>query len=680
MNAALTGIAAMIAAQGPVGALTAALDDNSPLGPVDGWSPALISTVRLMLSSKAEIVLFWGPEYCALYNETYVPTIGDKHPQVLGRPGREGWAELWDDLGPLLRSVYEQGETVHAKDRPFYIERDGGRGEDVYFDISYSPVFEVDGSIGGVLCIVSETTQRVLAERAMLADRNRLWALARDPFLIADTAGIWLAASPAWTDILGWTEQELIGRTSQWMEHPDDIAATRDRIDDLAHGETVMRFDNRFRARDGSYRTFSWTAVPEGDTIYCVARDVTDHRAHARTLADTEAALRQAQKMETLGQLTGGVAHDFNNLLQIVTGNLELLQRALPADARRLHNMVSRAAAGADRATILTQRLLAFSRRQPLDPRPVDPNQLVTGMLDMLHQTLGETIRVTTTASPQSWPIEVDVNQMENALLNLAVNARDAMHAGGRLTIEVANCQIEADRAVQDGDMAPGAYVMIAVSDTGEGMDAQTLAQAIEPFFTTKEVGRGTGLGLSMVYGFIKQSGGHMRVQSQPGQGTSVRLYLPRHHGSVAANDALDMPAVQPRSGAETILLCEDDDNVRAYSLEVLRDLGYDVIPASDGPAALAALESADDPVDLLFTDVVLPGGMTGADLGRAARQRWPGLKILFTTGYDRDAIVHHGRLDSGVDLLTKPFGYADLAAKVREILDRAEEPTEGVA
>jgi PAS domain S-box-containing protein len=680
MSAAPTGIAAMIAAQGPVGALTAALDDNSPLGPVDSWSPILVSTVRLMLSSKAEIVLFWGPQYCALYNETYVPTIGDKHPHVLGRPGSEGWAELWNDLGPLLRTVYEGGETVHAKDRPFYIERDGGRGEHVYFDISYSPVFEGDGSIGGVLCIVSETTQRVLAEQAMLADRNRLWALARDPFLIADTAGIWLAVSPAWTDILGWSEAELIGRTSQWMEHPDDISATRDRVDDLAHGETVMRFDNRFRAKDGSYRTFSWTAVPDGDIIYCVARDVTEQRAHALALADTEAALRQAQKMETLGQLTGGVAHDFNNLLQIVTGNLELLQRALPADATRLRNMTARAAAGADRATILTQRLLAFSRRQPLDPHPADPNQLVAGMSDMLHRTLGETIRVRTIEKPQSWPIEVDVNQMENALLNLAVNARDAMPSGGQLTIEVANRVIEADQAAKDGDLMPGAYVVICVSDTGEGMDAKTLAQAIEPFFTTKEVGRGTGLGLSMVYGFIKQSGGHMRVQSQPGQGTSVRLYLPRHHGSVAANDAQDVPSTPTRGGAETILLCEDDDNVRAYSLEVLRDLGYAVIAASDGPAALAALEAAEGPVDLLFTDVVLPGGMTGADLSRAARTRWPDLKILFTTGYARDAIVHHGRLDAGVDLLTKPFGYADLAAKIREVLDRAEERTEGVA
>lgn len=666
-----TGTAAMIATQGALGALTAAIDAPSPLGPVNRWSPALVSTVRLILSSKAEIVLFWGPDLCALYNEAYAPTIGDKHPGALGRPACEGWAELWDDLGPLLRSVLDSGETVHAKDRPFYIERDNGRGEDVYFDISYSPVFEADGTIGGVLCIVSETTKRVLAERAMLADRNRLWALARDPFVIADAAGTWLAASPAWTEILGWSETELVGRTSRWMEHPDDAAATRQRIDWLAAGEPVMRFDNRFRTRDGDYRTFSWTAVPDGELVYCVARDVTEQRADARRLAEAEAELRQAQKMETLGQLTGGIAHDFNNLLQIVTGNLDLLARALPPGDEKLRRMVERASAGAERAAVLTQRLLAFSRRQPLDPRAIDPNRLVAGMSDLLHRTLGETIVVRTVETPDAWPIEVDVNQMENALLNLAVNARDAMPGGGTLTIEVANSRIEPDSAWGE-DVAPGPYVLMAVSDTGEGMDAATLAHAIEPFFTTKEVGRGTGLGLSMVYGFIKQSGGHMRVHSEPGVGTSVQLYLPRYQGMVAANeDEADCVEAAPAGGRETILLCEDDDNVRAYSVEVLRDLGYHVVPASDGPAALAALEAIDGRVDLLFTDVVLPGGMTGADLAHAARERWPGLRTLFTTGYARDAIVHHGRLDAGVELLPKPFSYAELAAKVREMLDR---------
>lgn len=686
MSADHRDIAGMIAAQGPLGRLTAGLDASSPLGPVNAWSTTLIATVRLMLSSRAEIVLFWGPDHCALYNEAYAPTIGDKHPRALGQPGREGWAELWDDLGPLLQSVSQTGETYHAKDRPFYIERDGGRGEQVFFDISYSPVFEADGSIGGVLCIVSETTARVLAERATLADRNRLWALARDPFLIADTAGVWLAASPAWTDILGWSEEELIGRTSEWMEHPDDVARTRNEIEDLAEGDPTTRFENRFRTSAGDYRTFSWTAVPEGDLIYCVARDVTQQRQDARALADAESALRQAQKMETLGQLTGGVAHDFNNLLQIVTGNLELLQRALAPEEVRLRRATDNAMAGAERAALLTQRLLAFSRRQPLTPNRIDPNRLIAGMSDLFHRTLGEMIEVETIQTPRAWPVEIDANQMENALLNLAINARDAMPQGGKLTIEVANTHLDSHYAAQESDVTPGQYVLISVSDTGSGMDADTLAHAIEPFFTTKEVGRGTGLGLSMVYGFVKQSGGHVRVYSEAGHGTTVKIYLPRYHGILPDMEGQAMeahadpsawiaPSPPPATGQETVLVCEDDENVRAYSVEVLRDLGYHVIEAGDGPAALQAMARTERPIDLLFTDVVLPGGMTGADIARAARERQPGLKVLFTTGYARNAIIHHGRLDPGVELLTKPFTYSGLAAKIREMLDRVEAP-----
>ncbi len=668
-------ISAMIAAQGPLGVLTAALDARSPLGPVESWSPSLISTVRLMLSARAEIVLFWGPDFSALYNEAYAPTIGDKHPHVLGRPAREGWAELWDDLGPLLQSVLDTGETLHARDRPFYIERDGGRGEEVFFDISYSPVFEADGSIGGVLCIVSETTQRVLAERAMMADRNRLWALARDPFLIADTNGTWLSVSPAWTEILGWSEAELVGRTSQWMEHPDDISKTRERVADLADGETVLRFENRFRTKDGHYRTFSWTAVPEGHLIYCVARDVTQQRTDAQMLADTEAALRQAQKMETLGQLTGGIAHDFNNLLQIVTGNLDLMLRSLPPEEAKLRRMATNAAAGANRAATLTQRLLAFSRRQPLAPRPIDPNQLIESMSGLLQRTLNEAIEITTVGACDAWPIAIDVNQMENALLNLAVNARDAMPNGGRLTMEVANVDVDARLARHEGDIKPGHYVMIGMTDTGDGMDEATLAQAIDPFFTTKEVGRGTGLGLSMVYGFIKQSGGYMRVYSERGMGTCVKLYLPRHAGALPIPDMTeDSEQLPVAGGSETILLCEDDENVRAFSVEVLSELGYRVIAAGNARQALEQLEASDAPVDLLFTDVILPGGMTGADLAREAQAMQPDLRVLFTTGYARNAIVHHGRLDEGVELLTKPFSYGALAARVREMLDRATE------
>jgi PAS domain S-box-containing protein len=386
--------------------------------------------------------------------------------------------------------------------------------------------------------------------------------------------------------------------------------------------------------------------------------------------SDAEEALRQAQKMETLGQLTGGVAHDFNNLLQIVTGNLDILQRNLPADAARLRRSADNALRGAERATLLTQRLLAFSRRQPLTPRPVDLNTLVAGMSELLHRTLGETIAVETVLASGLWQVEADSNQLENAILNLAVNARDAMLDGGRLTIETANTHLDRGYVAQNAEVAPGQYVAICVSDTGSGMDPGTVQRVFEPFFTTKDVGKGTGLGLSMVYGFVKQSGGHVKIYSEPGEGTTVRIYLPRLHGIFAEEEQADEAPVPEGTRDETILVCEDDDDVRAYSVEVLRELGYRVIEAHDGPSALRLLQRQEARVDLLFTDVVLPGGMTGAVLADEAVRLRPGLKVLFTTGYARNAIVHHGRLDPGVELITKPFTYADLASRVREILD----------
>jgi nitrogen-specific signal transduction histidine kinase/CheY-like chemotaxis protein len=387
--------------------------------------------------------------------------------------------------------------------------------------------------------------------------------------------------------------------------------------------------------------------------------------------ADAEEALRQAQKMETLGQLTGGVAHDFNNLLQIVTGNLELLQRSLPEGEGRLRRAAENAAKGAERAAVLTQRLLAFSRRQPLAPKAVDPNKLIAGMSELLHRTLGETIEVETVRASGLWKVEADPHQLENAILNLAVNARDAMPGGGKLTIETANTHLDRAYVSQNAEVTPGQYVVMCVSDTGSGMDEETITRAFEPFFTTKEVGKGTGLGLSMVYGFVKQSGGHLKIYSEPGEGTTVKIYLPRLIAADAVEEEESADPIVPEGAREEIVLvCEDDEDVRAYSIEVLRELGYGVLEAADGPSALRLLERPGLRVDLLFTDVVLPGGMTGAVLAEQARALRPGLKVLFTTGYARNAIVHHGRLDPGVELITKPFSYSDLATRVRDLLD----------
>jgi PAS domain S-box-containing protein len=389
-----------------------------------------------------------------------------------------------------------------------------------------------------------------------------------------------------------------------------------------------------------------------------------------RSLRLNEEQLRQAQKMEAVGQLTGGVAHDFNNLLQIVCGNLETLQRNLPQEQARLRRAADHAMTGARRAASLTQRLLAFSRKQPLDPKPVDVNSLVGGMSELIHRTLGETIAIETVLSAGLWRVEVDSNQLESTLLNLAVNARDAMVEGGKLTIETANAHIDDNYTSTHIEVTPGQYVVICVSDTGTGMDEATMQRVFEPFFTTKDPGKGTGLGLSQVYGFVKQSGGHVKLYSEVGEGTTVKVYLPRYHGPGAIEETILEEALPEGQAEETILVVEDDDDVRTYSVEIFRELGYSVLEAQDGPTALRVLAAAPR-VDLLFSDIVLPGGMTGADVAAKSTLLRPALKVLFTTGYARNAIVHHGRLDPGVQLITKPFSFGDLAKKVRDILDR---------
>jgi PAS domain S-box-containing protein len=477
--------------------------------------------------------------------------------------------------------------------------------------------------------------------------------------------------------------------------HPDDRHKALEALDRAIAERQPFNYEYRIiRADTGEVRWLAGRAAIIFDAADRPWRyvggniDITDRRRaenELRDLADSlerqvedraaellraQEALRQSQKMEAVGQLTGGVAHDFNNLLQIVTGNLDILRRHLPADAARLRRAANNAMTGATRAASLTQRLLAFSRRQPLEPKPISVNRLVTDMSDLLGRTLGETIEIDTILSGSLWQVEADPNQLEASILNLAVNARDAMPEGGKLTIETANTHLDHAYAVNNVEVTPGQYVVICVSDSGSGMDEETIARAFEPFFTTKEVGRGTGLGLSMVYGFVKQSGGHVKIYSEPGEGTTVKIYLPRLITESKEEEPASEQIAPEGSQAETILVVEDDDDVRTYSVEVLRELGYRVLEAHDGVSAIRLLERQDSGVNLLFSDVVLPGGMTGAVVAEKARSIAPGIKVLFTTGYARNAIVHHGRLDPGVHLLTKPFTYDELAARVRDILD----------
>ena len=379
-----------------------------------------------------------------------------------------------------------------------------------------------------------------LAERVeeKTRERDRIWNVSQDLLLVADRNGVWQTVNPAWTRTLGWSEAELLNRTSEWLDHPDDGGITRAHVRKLLAGDTTVRFESRFRHKDGTYRWLSWTGVSDKDRIYAVARDVTAEKAATDRLKAAEEALRQSQKMEAVGQLTGGIAHDFNNLLTGIVGSLDLLQTRL--DQGRTENVsryINAAMTSANRAAALTHRLLAFARRQPLIPKSVDANALVVSLEDLLRRTIGERIDLDIAASAGLWCTLCDPNQLESALLNLAINARDAMPDGGKLTIATANARIDGIDADTPA-LLPGDYIRIDVTDTGTGMSPEVAARAFDPFFTTKPIGQGTGLGLSMIYGFARQSNGHVLIDSKQGAGTSVRLYLPRHHGDAAEERA----------------------------------------------------------------------------------------------------------------------------------------------
>ncbi|RZI78472.1 MAG: PAS domain S-box protein [Variovorax sp.] len=900
------------------------------LGAPAQWSPALRTAIDLLLPAQAQIVLFWGPDFIAFYNDAYAPTIGIKHPAALGQPARAHWSELWSDLHPLLDRVRVDGQTVSAQDRPFIINR-SGEIEEVFFDISYSPVREQDGRVGGVLCIVSDTTQRVRMTHALAAseqraretntqlrlaqaaggigafelaidtgmlsatpefcdafgvpvravfpsieveclridanermstpanradgtapldveyrirrasdgvvrwiarraemirdsagkpvlmrgvvqditarkeseatlresearfralaqampnqvwtaaadggldwfsrsiysysglayddlagagwsrmvhpddlqrvvalwsnalakqtpyetefrlrrhdgiwrwhlvraqpvdtsgelglpmrwvgtnadiedqkiaqarleqsveertrDRDRLWNLSTDIMVVADFDGRITAINPAWQTLLGLSEAELLGQTLTDLLHPDDVDAARAEIARLARGFVTLRMETRLRHRDGSYRTLSWTAVPDEHFLHAVGRDIS-------ALRDSEARLRQSQKMEAIGQLTGGIAHDFNNLLQGITGSIEVMRRRVAAGRTEgLDRYLEAATQSAQRAASLIQRLLAFSRRQSLDPRPVDVTRLIGSMEDMLRRTLGEQVQLTVELDAGAGAAVGDESQLESAILNLAINARDAMPHGGSLRIVAREMLLGDAESQRHEGVVPGRYCAIAVTDTGIGMAPDVLAKAFDPFFTTKPIGQGTGLGLSMVYGFVQQSHGQVRIDSEPGQGTTVTLFLPRAESLAdSGNDASPdpMPA-SPQGSGEVVLVVEDEPGVRQLVLEVLEDLGYQTLQAPDGAGAIPILQSSQR-IDLLVSDVGLPG-INGRQLAEIARQHRPGLDVLFMTGYAAHATTRAEFLAPGMRMIAKPFAIDDFARLVEQIL-----------
>ncbi|MGI4855405.1 MAG: response regulator [Janthinobacterium lividum] len=652
----------------------------TPLGAIAAWPSALRVATGMVLASKFPSCLLWGPDLIALYNDAFMPILGQKS-DTLGRPFRDIWREAWAEIGPIAARAL-QDEATFIEDFPLEIIRHG-YVEQTYFTFCYSPVRDETGQVVGIMDTVVETTGKVLAEnqlrtfastleaqvRERTADRDRMWQLSSDLMLSADLQGTIMAVNPAWTKTLGWDRQELTGHSYLDFLHPDDVDATQTHLRAVLVKGALGGISNQYRCKNGSYRWISWESVAHEDRITAVGRDVTNEKLHALALQQAEERLRQSQKMEAVGQLTGGLAHDFNNLLTGITGSLELLQlRVRQGRVADLDRYVGAAQSSAKRAAALTHRLLAFARRQTLEPKAVQINRLILSMEELVQRTAGPHVAVEVITSASLWRTLVDPNQLENALLNLCINACDAMPGGGRLVIETANRWLD-QAAAENLDMPPGQYVSLSVSDSGTGMTPEVSRRAFDPFFTTKPIGMGTGLGLSMIYGFVRQSGGQARIYSEVGAGTMVSLYLPRYTGT-ARDEPADAPAADPRHAGqgETVLIIDDEPAVRMLVAEVLGESGYTVIEAGSGPEGLAALQSHAR-IDLLITDVGLPGGLNGRQVADAARALQADLKVLFITGYAENAVLSHGHLDSGTQVLTKPFAMDALASRVKTLL-----------
>ncbi|WP_337186338.1 PAS domain S-box protein [Phenylobacterium sp.] len=617
----------------------------SPAGLVSSWNPR---AERLKGYSAREIV---GQHFSRFYTE---------EDRAAGHPDTA-----------LKAAAAEGGFEAEG----WRVRKDG---EKFWAHVIIDPIRDPAGTLIGFAQVTRDLTQRSVVQETLRRTEEQFRLLVQGvtdyALYMLDVEGRVSSWNSGAQRIKGYTRDEIVG------EHFSRFYAEDEQRDGVpAAGLRTAEHEGRWetegwRVRKDGSRFWAHVIIDairsdDGDLVGFakITRDITERREAEQALEETRRALFQSQKMEAVGQLTGGVAHDFNNLLTVIMGGLDTISRKA-GDASRTQRALEMARHAAERAASLTAGLLAFSRKQALQPTPTDLNALVRDMTELLHRSLGEQVELEGVLSSRLWRVEVDQNQLESAILNLAVNARDAMPGGGKLTLETANTYLDAGYAAQDAEVVPGQYVMISVTDSGSGIPADILSKVFEPFFTTKELGRGTGLGLSMVYGFVKQSGGHVTIYSEIGQGTCVKLYLPRYRGADEADPASSDPGRPTAEGDEVVLVVEDNPDVRAYSVMSLTELGYQVLEAVDAEGALAVLASAQR-VDLLFTDVVLPG-KTGRALADEAWTLRPALKVLFTTGYSRNAIVHQGRLDEGVELLPKPFTFEQLASRIREVLD----------
>ena len=580
------------------------------------------------------------------------------------------------------RALATAAATGRFASEGWRVRKDGSR---FWALVVLDAIREDDGGLIGFAKVTRDITERQQAHNDLVESERRYRRLVEAVVDYAifqlDSSGRVATWNAGAERIKGYRPEEIIGRHFSTFYAPEDLekgvpktaleeAAEKGRFE--AEGWRMRKDGTRFWASVVIDRITDENGAIVG--FAKVTRDLTERKRAQDELQRVQEQLVASQKLEAVGQLSGGIAHDFNNLLMIVLGNLENAERSSRnVEGPNLHRALANAKRGAQRAAALTSRLLAFSRRQALDPKPINLNTFLSGLQEFLQRTLGERIEVQSVGGAGLWQIEADVNHLESTIVNLAINARDAMPNGGKLTIEAANVFADDDYSRANPELSVGQYVVIGVTDTGSGMTQEVLNHAFEPFFTTKEPGQGTGLGLSQVYGFVKQSGGHVKIYSEVGEGTSIRMYFPRYAGSAQPTSDGEEEFISEGASVETILVVEDDPDLRGYVSDVLRDLNYRVLSAGSAQAALTILLQENQHVDLILTDVVMPG-INGRELGRRAREIRPSLGILYMTGYSRNAVVHQGRLDEGVDLLEKPVTQAKLALKVREILDRKKE------
>lgn len=705
-------------------ALIARLDwAQSPLGEANDWPQSLRTAVDIVVNSPMPMLLLWGRELIQLYNDGFARLAGNKHPGALGQPAHATWPELESFTAPVYDAVLG-GQVRTFTEQPFVLQRNN-RDTEIWLDLTYSPIRDEGGQVAGILVTAIETNERrsktqelqQRSEDSLKAQHNSEQRL-QLALAATDAVGTWdwnigedrFIADAHFAALHG-VDPSDAGRLpiSDYLNgvHPEDRGMVARSIKHcITHGSEYAE-EYRLQQANGQVRWVFARGRCYNDQhgrptrFLGAALDLTERknteqalrhlnenleeRVAQRTQALAEAnlrlqnemfereraedALRHAQKMEAVGQLTGGIAHDFNNMLTGIIGSLDLMQRYIAAGrSEEIGRFTDVAVSSAHRAAALTHRLLAFSRRQSLDRRPLDPNQLVVSLEDLFRRTKGAHIELKVQLGRDIWPVNTDASQLENALLNLVINARDAMPDGGQLLIETANSYLDGTDITTLEPVKAGDYVMLGVRDNGSGMAPKILAKAFDPFFTTKPIGQGTGLGLSMIYGFAQQSGGHVTIQSEPGQGTCVRLYLPRLHGTALQSHAPSHLGEAPMAMAgEAVVVVEDDPAVRMLVVNVLDELGYTAHQAADARTALPLLES-DLRVDLLVTDVGLPG-MNGRQLAEIARQYRPGLKVLFMTGYAQKAAERQGFLEDGMDMVAKPFSIDLLATKIRSMI-----------